>query len=307
MSWLRGRKHPHPYFMVYLAVRVARMRRAGLALFLLVAAGCGGGGAHGHVRNGAIAAVESFGGRDRIFSVEVNGSHLRQLTSGNRDEQPAWAPDGRSIAFTNCRNPNSCRIYTMRADGTHVRAVRGAFGYGPAWSPDGKKLLFSGRSSLMMVNLGGGGLTALNGVSAAHQPDWSPDGRRVAYANLPDVYVIDLQSGRRRGLHVGNSLKSGVAWSPDGREIAFVRQPRFVPTLMVVRPDGGGLRRIRIPGHFTPSLDAGDLDWSPDGRWLVLRGEYGTKLGIYVVPRSGGRPRLVLEDNYADPSWQAVR
>ena len=291
------------------------MRRAGLALFLLpatlapalVTAGCGGGGGHGPVRNGAIAAVETFGGGYRVVSVDVNGSHLRRLTSGKRDSQPAWAPDGRSIAFVRCAKPNSCGIYTMRRDGTHVRAVRGAFGYSPSWSPDGRKLLFFGQKSLQVVNRSEGGLRTLNAVSI-QRADWSPDGRRVAYANLQDVYVIDVKSRRRRPFHVGQSLKSGVAWSPDGREIAFVRASlsSFVPTLMVVRPDDSGLRRIRIRGHFTPALD-GDLDWSPDGRWLVLRAEYGSSFGIYVVRRSGGRPRLVLDSQYLDPSWQAIR
>ena len=53
-----------------------------------------------------------------------------------------------------------------------------------------------------------------------------------------------------------------------------------------------------------------NLDWSPDGQWLVVDGQ-GTiggilSGGIFKVPKAGGRPRVVAggqDINLVDPSW----
>src|SRR5215217_51268 len=51
-----------------------------------------------------------------IFTVKLNGSGLRRLTSGTRDSYPTWSPDGKRIAFVRPYR-GQWRLYVMFASG----------------------------------------------------------------------------------------------------------------------------------------------------------------------------------------------
>ena len=75
-------------------------------------------------------------GRFDIVLLDLSTDRRERLTSGNGDsEDPRWSPDGRHIVFASNRG-GSYDIYTMRADGSHVRRLtRGGDSYTPDWSP----------------------------------------------------------------------------------------------------------------------------------------------------------------------------
>ena len=58
-----------------------------------------------------------------IYSVDVNGKNIRQLTRDfGRHMDPVWSPDGNHIAFCADRNGNT-DIYVMQADGSDVALI----------------------------------------------------------------------------------------------------------------------------------------------------------------------------------------
>jgi Tol biopolymer transport system component len=73
------------------------------------------------------ASDRGFGAWWEIYTVNVNGSHLIQLTHENANELtylyrfPAWSPDGSKIAYTACAEHYlvNCEIYIMDADGSN--------------------------------------------------------------------------------------------------------------------------------------------------------------------------------------------
>lgn len=100
-------------------------------------------------------------GEAHIWTMAADGSDKRQITTGAvYDDEPAWSPDGRRIAFDRIGD-----IWTVDAAGGGERAVA-ALPYGqftPAWSPDGLLIAFawqsgSGTSQIYTVREDGRGL-----------------------------------------------------------------------------------------------------------------------------------------------------
>ena len=88
--------------------------------------------------------------RAAIFTIGVDGKHLRQVTPWELDgNDPVWSPDGDLIAFNASAEPSPTQnIYTIRSDGTGLAKLttyseQGQATYHPSWSPDGRQILFS--------------------------------------------------------------------------------------------------------------------------------------------------------------------
>lgn len=212
--------------------------------------------------NGSIA-FRRYLGPDRtkgtIYTVQPDGTGERRVVSpprGYSDDFPDFAPDGSFIAFERCGE--TCRIFTVRPDGSRLRQV------GPGCR--------------------GGRLPPR--CSDIFYPAISPDGRRIAFGHAfgrirndqidhVGIYVMrrDGSRVRRVSLPRKRAAEDGEPqWSPDGRQIVFTRfnftaRPRNRQALFVVNADGSGRRRITAW-----SLRAGDgPDWSPDGSRILFR------------------------------------
>src|SRR5919107_5091041 len=99
-----------------------------------------------------------------IFTMNPDGSHVRQIThppKGWRDQNPAWSPDGKHVAFYRQRiDEMMSRIMVINPDTGDVREVthcgpdhgypRGdpassgkcVADFQPTWAPDGNSLAF---------------------------------------------------------------------------------------------------------------------------------------------------------------------
>ena len=75
-----------------------------------------------------------FVGSD-VFTVRVDGTNLRRLTSNGATNYPAWSPDGRWLAYVSYRGDNA--VWVMRSDGTGQRRITppSASGSAPTWEP----------------------------------------------------------------------------------------------------------------------------------------------------------------------------
>lgn len=179
--------------------------------------------------NGKIAWTRevSWGGNSReVFTMNADGSNVRQLTSnGVMDHEAQWTPDASLLVFMSLRG-GAADIYTMQPDGSNVTPLTsGGWNADPEFSPDGQLIIFSGTMP------------------------------------SPGVYVMNRDGTGRRALVTDpcfNFGESGAHFSPDGQRVAFVAcfgNPRR--DVYTVRLDGTGLTRLTD----TPNIDEFVRSW----------------------------------------------
>ncbi|HMJ72982.1 MAG TPA: hypothetical protein VK471_06425 [Solirubrobacterales bacterium] len=145
----------------------------------------------------------------------VRSGHLNQLTENPSDTEPAFSPDGRTIAFVRAGD-----IYSVRPDGSGQRQLTSgaSLDSAPIVSPDGKRVVFERRASegapadFFSVRGLGGGLHALTSGSADdHQADFSPDGRAIVFvrdSGDPANTREDLYSILPSGAHLARLIRT---------------------------------------------------------------------------------------------------
>jgi Tol biopolymer transport system component len=249
--------------------------------------------------------------RRGVLSVRPDGRKLSRLVLGARE--PAFSPDGRSIAFTvnaNASVPVRGELFVMRADGTDVRQLTRSDGQegSPSWSPDGGRIVFTRNvpdkslSAIYTIRADGTGLRRLRAATAGYtEPAWSPDGRSIAVVRDGDLITVnpDGSSPRRiPGVARRGQFVSSPAWSPRGDRISFIRRCSTACTqtdagLWTAGPQGERPRKLLANPHHAA--------WAPDGTRLAVI--EATNRTISIVS-AGGKSLRKLNLNADRVSWQ---
>ena len=83
------------------------------------------------------------GGNCGLVLANPDGSSPTRITTNANDGQPAWSPDGHTVAFVSDRDGN-WEIYAINADGSWLRRVTDDIHTDglPAWAADGTRIAF---------------------------------------------------------------------------------------------------------------------------------------------------------------------
>jgi TolB protein len=209
-----------------------------------------------------IAFDSDMSGAVRLWIMDANGSHAHMVAGDGpnfADRFPTYTPDGQQLVFSRCVMGDHCAIYSIRVDGTHLRALtplRPVNDIQASVSPDGKQIAFARlgakgiTSQIYVMNADGSGAHAvtppsLQGVG----PKWSPTGTLITFTSNccragSNIYVMHPNgTGIRRLTHTPfphNSFLS--AYAPQGDRITFAtdqRHPDFCCNdLFVMRSNG---------------------------------------------------------------------
>ncbi|KLJ02506.1 winged helix-turn-helix domain-containing protein [Luteimonas sp. FCS-9] len=163
--------------------------------------------------------------------------------AGERDDLPAWSPDGRDIAFARWDAAGGCRILLVSATAVggerEIARCDGSELLSFDWLPDGSGLLFG----TMTGSRDGAGLRILDLDPAAggwrplrysatpgdldYLPKVSPDGRWIAFIRNPqlgDLWRIPIDGGEAEQLtRLGTELR-GLSWTRDGYALVYGRR-----------------------------------------------------------------------------------
>jgi Tol biopolymer transport system component len=280
--------------------------------------------------NGRIAFVQGSGTGSDIFTMNPDGSAVKQLTSfgasGGQTCCVAWSPDGKQLAFAAAASASAnAQLWIMDANGSSQHLLLNdpsAFDIEPSFSPDGGTVVF-GRCgpincAVYHVRVDGSGLTAVTHFNANRDifdlwPAYSPDGTKIAFTSfnrnngfLCAIYTVDADGSNFRLLTPPRLTAFQPDWSPDGTKVAFSTNSNFSTILdeeiWVIHSEGSGQpaqitnNNRHWNGYLTGPHDF-SASWSPAGNKMVLERDSPdfSSSGIYVINADGSGETLVFQ------------
>jgi len=201
------------------------------------------------------------GNGDKIHKSRADGSGASAISPPCEgeclgDDDPAYSPDGKKIAFERALGPflnyhaSVVAIFTMDADGNHLAQLTqtstptSSDDHAPDWSPDGTKIAFvrdnttatpHSKGAIEVMNADGSNVQRLTPFRIdAADPHWSPNGKQIlfnthghaAQGKSANLFTMHANGTHRAPLthYAGGTLQAFADdWSPDGRQIVFHR------------------------------------------------------------------------------------
>jgi dipeptidyl aminopeptidase/acylaminoacyl peptidase len=257
-----------------------------------------------------------------IWIADSDGANARRFLASEKDRSPAWAPDGRSVAFLSSRDASTgprdgedgdsgAQIYTIPVDGgeaskltDHNGAIRSF-----EWTGDSRSIVFlteRAKPETRKANEKAGDDAIVVDEGANGQ-------ERAGFSQLWSVAIAD--KAERQLTHDDALVLQGFRVSPDARRIAVVyrrentRNGQYHAEIGVVDASTGALSTVTH--NNAPEQN---VQWSPEGKMLSYLAPSDTSWDLaeeklWVVPaEGGGEPRKLtgaFEGAIGQYAWSA--
>ncbi len=249
--------------------------------------------------NKKIVFVSNKNGNEDIFSMDLDGSALTQLTENtDKDAYPSVSTDGQKIAYTTDIN-GYWQIMVMDWDGKNKTQLTDdpvRSGY-PTWSFDGRYIFYEvykdGDWEIYRMNSDGSNKKRLTFNASTH--DWHPFAHpyqeKVIYESGPigqeEIYIMDNDGDNIEQISEGSNRKRVPSMSVDGEYILFMGYEENLEFVYIMDGNGENIRKIsgrRKSGH--PFI-------SPDNSIIAFQSSVDGQKEIFIINLDGsGETRL---------------
>lgn len=246
-----------------------------------------------------------------LFLLSVESGEKRRLTPAYQwgiDSQPAFAPDGRTLAFIRESSAaGALDIYRLRLSESlqpigepKQLTFDSQVTLGPVWTADGQEIVFSSGTSLLNSHLfriaasGPGKRPRLAAVGeGGSEAAISHRTHRLVYTReLHDKNIWRVEVSGPDGkinaptqLIASTRADESAQFSPDGKKIAYSSNRTGSFEIWTCDNDGSNEKRLTfLAGYCTYP------QWSPDGESIAFSFRK-TRWEVYVISVNGGKPK----------------
>lgn len=251
-------------------------------------------------------------GISNIYMSDYDGANQQRVTVTRAlDIAPAWAPDGKAIAYTSYRTGFQDIIVSYIFEGRRTNPMAGTAekqNYLAAWAPDGTKLAFTsnrdGNPEIYVINRDGTGLRRLtNHPEVDVTPTWSPTGTQIAFTSnrtgSPQIWIVNADGSEPRKI-TSESWCDRPTWSPAPfNEIAYASRTGAGFDIRIFDFAERGTRTITdgIGSNESPAF-------SPNGRHVAFTSTRAGKEQIFIIDQDGKNLRQVTRTGMNRyPNW----
>ncbi len=205
------------------------------------------GGSFGLSPGGERVALEARGEILNLPADEGDALNLTR-TSGSREKNATWSPDGRWVAFVSDRTgEEAIYLVDQRGEGEWQKVTDGQHGFmnQPVWSPDSKYLVFSDKyMKLNLVDVAAGKTTE---IAHSDYDDawerwgimdyvWSPDSKWIAYTSQTQtmneaIWLFDVAKGDNHKITDDMTNDWSPSFSGCGKHLFFLSNRTFNPIM----------------------------------------------------------------------------
>ena len=254
--------------------------------------------------------------RGRVYRLDADGAQAVPLSpAGINALSPAWAPDGRRMAYMEFANgAGRLYLYDLRSGERRIVPPTTQFlNFTPAFAPDGRLVAFSRATEegtdIFTYNVAEQCCLqrlTIGRFSDNLSPTFSADGGRIAFistrSGATQVYVM-AADGTGQELFAPfdygmTGSSNAPEWSPDGVNLAFHRTVEGSPQIFVMDVAS---RRVRQLTSFGRNEDP---TWAPDGRHVAVVSDRTGSRQIWIIDLDTGRVRQLTRLGEARlPAW----
>lgn len=203
-----------------------------------------------------------------VHVAELKGRRVSRFTSGKKDSDPVWSPDGDSILFTSKRGfgkeEKGSALYVISSEGGEARQlVKSKEGVeSPLWSPDSSSIFYL--SSVVKESK--------DDVKVIRRFGYWFNGLGFTYNKRKHLFRVDAKGGKPVQLTKGEFNVTSFALSHDGRRAAYLASTNdlkpYISDLFVTNLKTGSRTKIT-----DSKMEFTSLAWSPDDRKVALAGD----------------------------------
>ena len=253
-----------------------------------------------------------------LWTGKADGSDGHVQLSGGSLSSLTWRPDGMTVA---CLLMSRGSQHVSLPCGTERSAADSMEAYGRiAFSPDGTKLYFAspntkGTLDLWVRPVPSGPATRLtNFARDTYAPSVARDGRVLFGSQDYRAFIAVVPAGGGPVRQLTTFQSETPTWSRDDRSIGFtygtwrrivddIRYPDIAQDLGIVRADAVTPAKAPLTVvRASPSEDQG-LDWSPNGRWIVLHSHANGRDDVWLQPADGSTPARPITSGGYETGW----
>lgn len=206
------------------------------------------------------------------------------------------------LAFSNPLAPDYYyHVMTVNLDGSNYQDL--GLGEGISISPDNSQAVFSGDTSLQLMDMETKTITPLaNTWKNDRGPIWSPDGTKIAFTHGPSsgligapgpysIFVSNPDGSQQTPVLENGDANTVMAWHPDGDALVFTATGQNGAMVKSINLTTG-----EVTDHFETNYSNSNIALSPDGKKAAFEEMLpGDHYGIFTENLDGSNKKLIVD------------